>query len=592
MKKLLYLFLVLLITSCGDEVKNDNFNPGKPPVEIEQPEKPIDTSKVEDPEVKPVLTQKEITETQSIPFPTEKTSLEVKVREGEEGVLSITYLVTLKNGKEIERKKLRERVTKNPRSRREYVKPEPVITYEEVSETESIPFTYSVTNIQSEGRSGEEGILTITYKLTFKDGEQIAKEKISEVITKQPRSEISYEEPEPNPQENIYDITLVEGEDNTNRLQEQLDDIPNGTKDSWVTVNFPKGSYNVEGNNLSRLKQYATQIDSKEYWIVNAYGTEIFVKKPSIPFGGNINAGKYSHRRQLRINNSDNIIINGLTLTGANFLDGGEYGISPETPEWWESDEPDNSAGVGSGAYVSYWEFEHNFNSENSTNITFKDCVGKNPFGDAFYIHKGSNVKIIDSRAEHVGRQLIATSSVSDLLIDNFYGVGGRRTGIDLETDYAEQVISNIEIKNSYIECKFGFVTAGGPGAVNNVWIHGNKFKAGGNTVYCRSNGLRVRRENWTYENNERIGRFGSTAPALKFGYTDNVIIRNNIDASDRYFVGNSMFTNMQIYDNEVSKGYVVRVGDFEEGTLVVEDEAEILDNTELIPLENRIYKN
>lgn len=48
----------------------------------------------------------------------------------------------------------------------------------------------------------------------------------------------------------------------------------------------------------------------------------------------------------------------------------------------------------------------------------------------------------------------------------------------------------------------------------------------------------------------------------------------------------------MQVYDNKVSKGYVVRVADFEEGTLVVEDEAEILDNTELIPIENRIYKN
>jgi len=520
MKKLLYLFLALLIVSWSDEGKNDKFKPGAPPVVVEQPQKPIETIKVEDPEV------------------------------------------------------------------------EPVITYQEITEIESIPFNTSTTNVQSEARNGEEGLFTITYKLTFKDGEQVSKEKISEVITKQPRSELAYEEPEPEPEQNIYNITLVEGEDNTNRLQKQLDEIPSGNKDAWVTVNFPEGSYNVEGNNLSRYKQYATQINTKQYWIISADNTEIFVKKPSIPFGGNINNGNYSHRRQLRIFNSDHIEIKGLTLTGANFLDGGDYGKSSETPAWWKSEKPDNSAGTGSGAYVPYWAFEHNFNSENSTNITFKDCTGKNPFGDAFYIHKGSNIKIIDSRAEHVGRQLIATSSVSDLLIDNFYGAGGRRTGIDLETDYAEQVISNIEIKNSYIECQFGFVAAGGPGAVNNVWIHDNKFKAEKNSVYCRSNGLRVRRENWTYEDNERIGKYDGSDPALKFGYTDNVIIRNNIDAADRYFVGNSKFTNMQVYDNKVSKAYVVRVADFEEGTLVVEDEAEILDNTELIPIENRIYKN
>lgn len=554
-------------------------------VDVEQPDIPV----IDSIEVYPVYTYKEIIETIEIPFQTFDTQVKSRAQKGEKGIREITYKLTFNKGQQIKKEKIKEKIKKHPKPQINY---EPEITYKEITETESIPFTTSTTNVSEEARSGENGVLTITYKITYSDGEQIAKEKLSEVITRQPRSEIVYEAPEPEPIQNVYEIKLIEGEDNTDRLQSQLDEIPNGTAEQWVTVNFPKGRFNIEGNNLDRYKNYATRIDKKEYWIINAYGTELYVNKPSIPFGGNINQGNYSHRRQFQIYQSNHITVNGLEVTGANFLDGGEYGVSADTPIWWESPEPDYAAVKGSGGYVSYWEFEHNFHSEQSTNITFNECIGKNPFGDAYYIHGGNNIKILNSKGFHVGRQLVATASVSELLIDNFYGEGGRRTGIDLETDYTEQVISNIEIKNSYIQCQFGFIAAGGPGAVNDVWIHDNKFDAGKNSVYCRSNSLRVRRENWTYENNERLNYYGGTDPALKFGYTDNVIVRNNIDSSYRYFVGNIHFKNMTITGNTVSKGHVVRVADFKEGTLQVDESVEVQDNTNVLSEDQLKYKN
>lgn len=553
-------------------------------VDVEEPEIPV----IDSTEVEPSYTYKEITEVTEIPFKTFSTQIKSRSQKGEKGIREITYKLTFNKGQQIKKEKIKEKIKKHPKPQINY---EPEITYKEITETESIPFTTSTTNVSEEARSGENGVLTITYKITYSDSEQIAKEKLSEVITRQPRSEIAYVEPEPEPVKNVYEITLEEGEDNTASLQDQLDAIPSGTKENPTIINLPKGRFNVEGT-LVKKQRHATVILNKENIVINGKGTTFYVNAPSVPWGGEVNKGTYSHRRQFGIIDSKNITVNYLRIEGANTIPGELLGTSPEfTPYFWKGG-PDTKGTDGFPAYISYWEQEHAIDIIGCEDVTLFKTESYGNFGDGIYIGDSRNTKLLEVLVDMSGRQGIATSNLDGLLIYKVTQKHARRSAVDLETDFPAQEIKNVEIAYSTFQSHLGAFTAGGPGMVNNVHIHHNKFIAGGNSVFCYSNGTRVRRENWTYEFNERIGGDGSK-PTLKFGYTDNVIVRNNIDiAVGGIFVSNTKFQNMVVENNTINKPYVVRVADFKEGTLEVEDGIEILDNSHLIPEEDRIYKN
>lgn len=77
-------------------------------------------------------------------------------------------------------------------------KKESVVTYEEVTETEAIPFE----KVSQESSSLEKGSQTVStvgvngektkiYKVTYSDGVETAREEISNIVTKEPVSEVT-----------------------------------------------------------------------------------------------------------------------------------------------------------------------------------------------------------------------------------------------------------------------------------------------------------------------------------------------------------------------------------------------------------------
>jgi hypothetical protein len=356
----------------------------------------------------------------------------------------------------------------------------------------------------------------------------------------------------------IYDIELDAFKDNTESLQSQLDKIPNGNKNFPVIVRFPKGAYNVEGT-LEEKQRYATKIYRKHYWKIEAEGCNLYVNEPAHPFGGNVNKGEYSHRRQFCLVECNEVDVHKIRVTGANVLEGKKY--REGYPSFWKG-APDNSAPEGFHAYVDYWAFEHNIEIVNSHNIRLHECVGSMAFGDGIYLHGDcTNIELVDCISEFAGRQGLGCNAVKGLKVIRIKIVKARRSGVDMETDFEEAIIRDVKIYDSEIECHLTPFAAGGPGIVNDVEIDNNKYSGSGNSVYCRSNNLKVRRENWKFTNNERLNTFGSSAPCLKFGKTDNVLIENNIDHyQGEYYVGNSFADGLVVRNNKLTGGNKIRV--------------------------------
>ena len=153
-------------------------------------------------------TRKHVTETrtetatESIPVETEYISdstrftddPEVVLRSGSAGQLTVTYHVTYYDGKETSRNRISEDVTTAMVTRQisRGTKTHSV-TYEEVTVMESIPFTtirepWDTLEVGEEVATGEgtNGEKQITYRITLTDGQETAREAVSEKVTRQP----------------------------------------------------------------------------------------------------------------------------------------------------------------------------------------------------------------------------------------------------------------------------------------------------------------------------------------------------------------------------------------------------------------------
>ena len=153
-----------------------------------------------------VITTKEVTETEEIPFTKreeENPALPEGTRNvktpGEKGEKTIVYTVTYTDGVETKREKKSESVTKQPVEEVVEVgaKKAPVVTTKEVTETEEIPFTSreeknadlpeGTRNVKTSGQKGER---TIVYTVTYTDGVETDRIVKSDDITKQPVEEV------------------------------------------------------------------------------------------------------------------------------------------------------------------------------------------------------------------------------------------------------------------------------------------------------------------------------------------------------------------------------------------------------------------
>lgn len=370
----------------------------------------------------------------------------------------------------------------------------------------------------------------------------------------------------------------LEGEgDLTKLLQDQIDAVPDGTPERPNLIKFPKGRFWTEGNLdwNPRGKNGIINFINRHNLIVEGFTKEeptvFYTKAPAVPYGGNASVyGTYSERRHFRINQSTNIQVRNIRIEGSNILEGKKLGSTPElTPEFWKGGK-DGGSSEGFPAYQPYWEFEHAFDIINSQNITIEDCSVLGVWGDGVYLGQSitkpsENIILKNLHLKFTGRQGIAVSDARKILIDNVWIDKGRRSGIDLEPFHDAGFANDVEIRNSKIDVQLTPFAAGGKGDVSNIYIHNNEYSGSGNTIYCRTSNEKnpTIRRNWRFINNTRTNRYGSSAPVIKFGWTENILIEGNIDRishSKGFYVGASYCKDLVVKNNKIENGKAIRI--------------------------------
>lgn len=372
--------------------------------------------------------------------------------------------------------------------------------------------------------------------------------------------------------DSIYYISLdtLSTVDQTISLQRQIDAIPDGSPDQPNIIRLPNGRFWTEGNldfNPRGVNGIINFIN-RHHLIVEGDSTTFYTKAPATPYGGNVNANRYSKRRHFRIHLSSNITVRNVNIEGSNKIEGELLGKkNASTPEFWKGG-PDKGSKKGFPAYRPYWEFEHGFDIINSQNIIIENSRVFAVWGDGVYIGQSTtnpseNIVLRNLHLKYTGRQGVAVSDARKILIDSVHIEKGRRSGIDLEPFHDNGFANEVEVRNSLIEVQLTPFAAGGRGDVSDINIHNNEFSGSGNSVYCRTSNEEqpTIRKNWRFVNNKRLNRFGSSAPVMKFGWTENILIEGNEDNyNGKYPVGLSFCKNVEVRNNNFKGGNQIRI--------------------------------
>lgn len=187
---------------------------------------------------------------------------------------------------------------------------------------------------------------------------------------------------------------------------------------------------------------------------------------------------------------------------------------------------PDQRAGFGS--YRAEYEFEAAVRMERFTNCRIVGLTVDAVWGDGVQWQVGTGGYLADTVIDRNGRQGV-TIIGTNMLCERVRVAHSRRSGFDLEPDTAAQAVSAIEIRNSYTNTIGLAVASKGRGAVNDVWIHHNRFDGPAvPVVYCfASDGSR--RRNWRIEDNSHPHGLGSPAAAILMVAVDNVAVARNV---------------------------------------------------------------
>ena len=374
----------------------------------------------------------------------------------------------------------------------------------------------------------------------------------------------------------IFKIEFNGDGDLTKLVQEQIDGVPDGVPGRPNIIQLPRGRFWTEGNLAfnPRGQNGIIVLQNRHHLIIRGFSQEeptvFYTKAPAVPFGGDPSVyGTYSQRRHFRILESTNISVVNVRIEGSNTVEGRLLGSAPEfTPSFWKGGKDEDSY-KDFPAYRAYWEFEHGFDILNSQNITLEDCSVFGVWGDGVYIgqsitNPSENVVLRNLHLKFVGRQGVAVSDARNILIDNIWVDKGRRSGVDLEPFHDAGFANGVEVKNSKIDVQLTPFAAGGKGDVSDINIHNNEYSGSGNSLYCRTsneNNPTIRR-NWRFTDNVRINTYGSSAPVIKLGWTENVLISGNTDKISHkrgYYVGASYVKNLVVKDNKVLGGKAIR---------------------------------
>jgi hypothetical protein len=250
--------------------------------------------------------------------------------------------------------------------------------------------------------------------------------------------------------------------DVTKSLRQFLAAVPNGRR-----VLFRKGArYRVEGTLLLRDRKQLT---------IDGNGATVFATTRGA-----------KDRAQFWIQGGKRIVFRNLLVRGVN-----------------------KHAGTSDRAYVKRLETQHGFRFEGVDGAEVDHVQVNDVYGDFVYIGRtkhrvpSRNVWVHDSRFSRNGRQGIAVTAASNVVIERNHIDQTRRSTFDLEPDTRSASVTNVFILNNTVgKGRLLFVASHGQGPVSNVVISGNRLSGHSLTVDAGTPEPNPRRSNWFVVNN------------------------------------------------------------------------------------------
>ena len=164
--------------------------------------------------------------------------------------------------------------------------------------------------------------------------------------------------------------------------------------------------------------------------------------------------------------------------------------------------------GTSEGAYVRKLETQHGFRFEGVNGAEIDHVQVTDVYGDFVYIgrdHKrrpSINIWIHDSNFRRNGRQGIAVTAASNVIIEHNTFNKTRRSTIDLEPNSRSWHVSHVFILNNTVgKGRLLFIASHGQGPVDNIVISGNRLEGHALTIDAVPPEGR-RRSNWIITNN------------------------------------------------------------------------------------------
>lgn len=172
---------------------------------------------------------------------------------------------------------------------------------------------------------------------------------------------------------------------------------------------------------------------------------------------------------------------------------------------------------VGSDGYGTYdqrWEFDAAVRAEGFTDLTLQGLDIAGVWGDGIQLQKGDGFLIEDLLVRSNGRQGVAVLA-NDGVIRRF-DVTSRRAAFDLEPDTSTQAFGNVKVLDGTIRSWLLPVTAGGPGAFNDVEVGRVTIVKGGFPAINAVSSNGGPRARWNVHDVD-IQLISNSTPVLKF---------------------------------------------------------------------------
>jgi hypothetical protein len=309
--------------------------------------------------------------------------------------------------------------------------------------------------------------------------------------------------------------------DVTRELQQYIDSVKDGR-----TIRFrPNGRYRIDGT-LFVLQRNDLTFDGRG----------------ALFFAGT-RGGKA--RAQWWIKQGSNIAFRRMSVRGAN-----------------------PSGGTSEGAYVRKLETQHGFRFEGVNGAEIDHVQVSDVYGDFVYMGRdklrrpSTNVWIHDSNFRRNGRQGIAVTAASNVVIERNTFNKTRRSTIDLEPNSRSWHVSHVFILNNTVgKGRLLFVASHGQGPVDNIVISGNRLNGHALTIDAVPPEGR-RRSNWIITNN--VSDTTVHNRPMRFWNIDGLVLSGNTQKVSGAQPGVILTGDCgaRVSNNEFGAGGVARHGD------------------------------